>query len=147
MGVVTLRREALTESMISTSGSATGRSALTPRQRDLLRRGLTAQRDQTVGTIAQLDSDVRTVQTSRVDSPTDDEHDPEGTTLAFEQSQSSALLSQARERLQLVDSALARIEADDYGTCVDCGQPIGFARLTARPYTQHCIRCASRQGA
>ena len=133
--------------MMTTSENATGRTALTPRQRDLLRRGLAAQRDQTVGTITQLDREVRDVQTSRLDSPTDDEHDPEGSTLAFEQSQSSALLTQARERLHLVDGALARLEADAYGSCVVCGRPIGFARLTARPYTQHCIRCASLQGA
>ena len=132
--------------MMTTSESATGRAALTPRQRDLLRRGLTAQRDQTVGTIAQLDREVRDVQTSRLDSPTDDEHDPEGSTLAFEQSQSSALLTQARERLHLVDRALTRLDAHEYGSCDVCTQPIGFARLTARPYTQHCIRCAAEYG-
>ena len=133
--------------MISTSDHATAKPVLTSRQRALLRVDLLAQQGETRGTIAQLGRDVHNVQRSRVDSSTDDEHDPEGTTLAFEQSQSSALLTQARERLQLVDDALDRIEGDDYGTCLNCGRPIGFARLTARPYTQHCILCASRQGA
>ena len=133
--------------MISTSDSAPAKPYLTSDEADLLRRDLLAQREETYDTIAQLDRDVYVVQRSRVDSSTDDEHDPEGATLAFEQSQSSALLRQARERLTLVDDALARLDGPDFGTCRSCTEPIGFARLSARPYTQHCIRCAQRLGA
>jgi DnaK suppressor protein len=122
-------------------------SALSSRQRDELRRALGDERRHTLESAGQLDRDVRTVQVSRHDTPTDDEHDPEGATLAFEQSQSSALLRQARERLTLVDDALVRLDGPDFGTCRSCTEPIGFARLSARPYTQHCIRCAQRLGA
>ena len=133
--------------MISTSEPTTAKPVLTSRQLGLLRSDLLAQRDETTGTIAQLGRDVHDVQRSRVDSSTDDEHDPEGATLAFEQSQSSALLTQARQRLRWVDAALARIDEHTYGSCQTCGAAIGFARLTARPYTQQCIRCAERTGA
>ena len=73
----------------------------------------------------------------------DDEHDPEGATVAFERSQVGALLEQAREHLAEVEAALARLAAGTYGVCEVCGEPIGDARLEARPTARTCIRCAS----
>jgi RNA polymerase-binding transcription factor DksA len=121
--------------------------ALSKRQKELLERRLEVERRDTEHTMSQLAADVYTVQISRHDSPTDDEHDPEGPTLAFEQSQSAALLRQARERLAQIDAALGRIHDDSYGTCTNCGAAISYARLGARPYTPHCISCAERLGA
>ena len=72
----------------------------------------------------------------------DDEHDPEGATIAFERQQTVALLEQARRRLAEIDAALARREAGDYGTCETCGRPIGAERLAARPAARTCIDCA-----
>jgi DnaK suppressor protein len=73
---------------------------------------------------------------------TDDEHDPEGATLAFERQHTAALLEQAREQLAAADAALGRLEAGRYGVCERCGQPIGDDRLAARPAARTCIRCA-----
>jgi DnaK suppressor protein len=42
-----------------------------------------------------------------------------------------------------VDSALASIEAGEYGTCERCGESIPVARLDALPYTTFCVSCAS----
>ena len=75
----------------------------------------------------------------------DDEHDPEGATIAFERQQVVALLEQARQRLADVEAALARRESGDYGTCETCGRPIAAARLEARPVVRACIGCASRR--
>ena len=75
---------------------------------------------------------------------TDDEHDPEGATLAFERQHAAALLETAREQVAAYDAALARLAAGTYGTCERCGQPIGAGRLEARPATTTCIRCAGR---
>ena len=72
----------------------------------------------------------------------DDEHDPEGTTIAFERQQMVALLDQARRRLADVEAALARREAGDYGVCESCGRPIAPERLAARPAARTCIDCA-----
>jgi RNA polymerase-binding transcription factor DksA len=72
----------------------------------------------------------------------DDEHDPEGATIAFERQQVVALLDQARRRLADVEAALARRAAGDYGTCETCGRPIAPERLAARPAARHCIGCA-----
>ncbi|HWG00852.1 MAG TPA: TraR/DksA C4-type zinc finger protein [Trebonia sp.] len=73
----------------------------------------------------------------------DDEHDPEGATLAFERQHVAALLDQAREHLAAIAAALAKVAAGRYDRCDVCGQPIGAARLAARPTALTCIRCAS----
>jgi DnaK suppressor protein len=75
----------------------------------------------------------------------DDEHDPEGATLAFERQHVAALLAQARDQLAAIDFALARLEAGRYGVCDRCGQPIGDDRLAARPAALTCVRCAARR--
>jgi DnaK suppressor protein len=77
---------------------------------------------------------------------TDDEHDPEGATLAFERQHTAALLDQAREQIAAIDAALARLVAGRYGVCDRCGQPIGADRLAARPAAVTCVRCAVLAG-
>jgi DnaK suppressor protein len=117
---------------------------LVKRQRELLRRRLEVERRDTELSMNALANEVASVQTSRHSSPTDDEHDPEGPTLAFEQSQSSALLKQARARIGQIDDALERLDSGTYGVCTNCHTPISYARLGARPYAAHCITCAGK---
>jgi RNA polymerase-binding protein DksA len=97
-------------------------------------------------TLAQIDALTRefdeVVAASR-SSNADDEHDPEGATIAFERQQVAALLDQARARLADVDAALVRRAAGSYGVCASCGRPIGAERLAARPAARTCIDCAS----
>jgi DnaK suppressor protein len=75
---------------------------------------------------------------------TDDEHDPEGATLAFERQHAAALLEAAREQVAALDDALRRLDEGRYGVCDRCGQPIGAERLAARPAAATCVRCAAR---
>ena len=75
---------------------------------------------------------------------TDDEHDPEGTTIAYERAQASALLDDARARVRAAEEALARLAAGEYGRCGSCGEPIAAERLAARPAATTCISCARR---
>jgi RNA polymerase-binding transcription factor len=72
----------------------------------------------------------------------DDEHDPEGTTIAFERAQVSAMLNQAKADLEAVDEAIHRLSDGDYGTCEVCHGPIAEERLRAIPSTTRCIHCA-----
>ena len=73
---------------------------------------------------------------------TDDEHDPEGATLAFERQHAAALLETTREQVAAIDAALQRLAAGRYGVCDRCGRPIGEGRLAARPSAPTCIQCA-----
>ena len=75
----------------------------------------------------------------------DDEHDPEGATIAFERQHVAALLSQAREHLAEIRAAQRKLDDGTYGRCDSCGQPIGADRLAARPAALTCIRCATRR--
>jgi DnaK suppressor protein len=75
----------------------------------------------------------------------DDEHDPEGATIAFERSQLEAFLDLSRRHLTDLDRALRQIRVGDYGRCETCGEPIAPERLAARPTARACITCASRQ--
>jgi len=74
---------------------------------------------------------------------TDDEHDPEGATIAFERAQVSALLRQAHADSVSIDEALERVRAGRYGWCVECGREVGAARLEAIPFATRCISCAA----
>src|SRR3954454_1108423 len=50
----------------------------------------------------------------------DDEHDPEGSTIAFERAQVAALLAQAEGHLKESTDALRRLDAGTYGHCEFC---------------------------
>lgn len=72
----------------------------------------------------------------------DDEHDPEGSTIAFERAQVASLLGDARQELEDLDAARQRVDAGSYGVCVKCGRPIGAERLDVLPAVLRCIDCA-----
>jgi RNA polymerase-binding transcription factor DksA len=73
---------------------------------------------------------------------TDDEHDPEGATIAFERAQVKALLSQALIDRAALQATLGRVDEQDFGTCERCGGAIGIERLIALPAAQRCVACA-----
>ena len=50
-------------------------------------------------------------------------------------------LQHERQELGAVQAALDRIAAGVYGSCTDCGAPIGSARLEVVPEAGHCIGC------
>ena len=62
-------------------------------------------------------------------------------TQVFEQQRDLALRDRANQQLELVEAALARLEAGTFGTCLRCGRPIARARLEALPWAAHCIEC------
>lgn len=43
--------------------------------------------------------------------------------------------------LRSLDAAHGRIADGSYGTCIECGRDIGFARLQANPAAERCIHC------
>jgi DnaK suppressor protein len=104
---------------------------------------LEAERQHALRRLAALTGDFNEVVAASRDSNADDEHDPEGATIAFERSQVAALVLQVRGHLAEVEAAIQRLEGGTYGVCERCGQPIARARLEARPAARTCIACAS----
>lgn len=51
--------------------------------------------------------------------------------------------SAQRVRLHQVQAALRRLDDDEYGDCLSCGEAISAARLGARPETPFCVVCQS----
>jgi len=51
----------------------------------------------------------------------------------------------AQVRQQQVESALLRLDEDEYGDCLGCGESIDARRLTANPETPFCIACQSER--
>jgi RNA polymerase-binding protein DksA len=48
------------------------------------------------------------------------------------------------ERVHKLRNALEHLRDGDYGTCVECGEPIAAARLRAMPEVETCVRCQDR---
>jgi RNA polymerase-binding protein DksA len=90
----------------------------------------------------QLRRDLDEVFAAAADVATDDEHDPEGATIAWERSRTQALIEQADAHLADIAAALEKLDAGTYGVCETCGEPIGEERLEARPAVKTCIDCA-----
>ena len=95
--------------------------------------------------LARLRGDFSGIVAASRDSNADDEHDPEGATIAFERSQVDALARQAERHIEEADAALARLEDGSYGICERCGRPIPLERLEARPAARTCVTCADRR--
>ena len=74
---------------------------------------LESERELTVQRLAALTDDFAGVVAASRDTNADDEHDPEGATIAFERSQVDALVRQARAHLEEIDAALGRVAAVD----------------------------------
>ena len=48
----------------------------------------------------------------------------------------------ARSELEKINTALERMERNEYGICTVCKKAISAERLEAIPYADHCIDCA-----
>ncbi|MFD5039727.1 TraR/DksA family transcriptional regulator [Streptomyces sp. NPDC058377] len=114
-----------------------------PDDRAVTRERLAAERRDTDARIAALHSDFEGIVEANALVAVDDEHDPEGSSTAFERAHVASLLARARDHLDEVDRALERLERDEYGFCEGCGEPIPPDRLEVRPAATTCVRCAA----
>jgi RNA polymerase-binding transcription factor DksA len=108
--------------------------------------GFAADRERTLAQIEALAAEIADIVAATELVATDDEHDPEGATIAFERARIEALLSAARDHLADIGRAERRVAAGSYGSCERCGRPIGADRLAARPTASLCIECANATG-
>jgi DnaK suppressor protein len=104
---------------------------------------LVADRAATQARIAAMTVDLDAVAKASAGSNLDDEHDPEGSTVAFERELAAGMRSAARKHLADIDAALEHLADGRYSECERCGRPIAPERLQALPSTRVCIACAS----
>ncbi|MGH3622587.1 MAG: TraR/DksA family transcriptional regulator [Sciscionella sp.] len=103
-----------------------------------------ARRAETLRRVASLTSQVDAIVESSEWTTNDDEHDPEGSTVAFERAQLQGLLARARDEIRELDHATQRLADGCYGACERCGGAIAEARLEALPAARTCITCANK---
>ena len=100
---------------------------------------LAEDREATEQRLADLRSEFTRVVDAAEGTNPDDEHDPEGSTIAYERTQLGALVQQTEGHLADIDAALGRVAEGTYGRCEVCGRPIPAARLEARPTATRCV--------
>ena len=111
--------------------------------RSAIRDSLDAERAQVLARGAALRADLAGIIANSQDANADDEHDPEGSTVAFERAQVIARISEAETRLAALDRALERLDTGSYTVCERCRCEIPVERLVARPATTYCVDCAA----
>jgi DnaK suppressor protein len=107
---------------------------------------LNAERRTTMARVAALTAEFDDIVAGTDDGSSDDEHDPEGSTIAFERARVSTLLSQGRAYLDELERAQGRIADGTYGACEQCGRAIPPERLAALPTARTCVRCRPTAG-
>lgn len=116
--------------------------ALTPEQSQELRNTV-EQRSSALR--AEVNEDLNKVRQDRFEDlagPAPDAGDDSVASLISDLDQADA--ARDLSELRMLDSARARIADGSYGTCIDCGQDIGFPRLRANPGAERCIRCQTQ---
>lgn len=58
-----------------------------------------------------------------------------------QQSMDIAREQRRQQRIKVIEAALSRIDADDYGYCFTCGEDISSDRLNADPAATRCQDC------
>jgi RNA polymerase-binding protein DksA len=71
-------------------------------------------------------------------------HDAQAESMSVALSQiNRGMLKMHLREMRDLEMALERIDNGEYGTCIDCDEPIAKARLDAYPMAKRCIRCQS----
>lgn len=74
---------------------------------------------------------------------TDDEHDPEGSTVSLDQAREAALLTLTERTVAELKSAQQRLTEGTYGICEICNHDIPTSRMLARPEARRCVPCSA----
>ena len=55
------------------------------------------------------------------------------------------LLTDEGTVIEMIDEALTRLDENEYGICLECGNEIGAARLEVKPYARFCVDCKAQK--
>jgi RNA polymerase-binding protein DksA len=74
-----------------------------------------------------------------------DNHLADDATSTYDRELDATLEGNEERMLDAIDAALKRIDDGTYGTCTNCGQPVGEERLEALPWVTRCIDCKRKE--
>lgn len=114
---------------------------MTPDEREI-RKAVEQQRARTAAQISSLEDNLSAIVAGTEMANTDDEHDPEGSTIAYERAQVIALLRLARRELDDLEATMARLADGSILVCEGCDGPIPVERIVALPDVRTCVGCA-----
>jgi DnaK suppressor protein len=108
--------------------------------RDLtrLRALLTSRREQLQAKVSRIQQEIRATTTAHADAA-------DQAVASYDKNDLHQQAEQASRQLRLLDDALHRIDAGEYGECVLCGKEIALARLEAIPWARYCVDCQEFQ--
>jgi RNA polymerase-binding protein DksA len=108
-----------------------------------IRKELEEQERELRGEITEAESAWAALQRDSGEGSGDDQAD--AGTKTFEREHEMSLAANSRDLLSQVERALQRLDSGSYGTCENCGNPIGKARLQAFPRATLCVTCKQRE--
>jgi DnaK suppressor protein len=111
-------------------------------EESVIRDTLERERAAALARVQALSAELNGIIADAVYSNADDEHDPEGSTIAYERARVTGLLADAQSHLDDLDSALMRLIDGSYSICEECYGTIPAERLEALPACRTCIECA-----
>jgi RNA polymerase-binding transcription factor DksA len=118
---------------------------LSPKTIERLRRKLVDERERHVRQAEELQAEAEALAMERDPGDTQfDEESGEGDTVNVERERDLLLSASARQIVDAIDRALARMDAGAYGLCVPAGRRIALERLEAIPYAEECVDCKAR---
>lgn len=110
------------------------------------RETLLAERERVAGAIENLRQENPGSMEDETGDEAHDQHLGDIATAMHDREMDYTLADNEENLLAAIDAALQRIEDGTYGTCTNCGRPIGAERLEARPWADLCIDCARDRG-
>jgi DnaK suppressor protein len=87
----------------------------------------------------------RRIRNERTDRSKDVRDDIEQSDADSQRAIELTLLQMKAEALPLIEEALSRLDAGEYGSCVDCTGTITERRLRALPFAVRCQACEERR--
>ena len=60
-----------------------------------------------------------------------------------QQAMAKAVALRRQSEKKTLQDALSRLNCDEYGVCIDCGDQIAFERLKLKPSVLKCLDCAN----
>ena len=121
------------------------RSLVTKRDLQAYRRRLEAELDELRGQRADLEESTEASLADATGEVGFDEEFADAGSFTFERERDLSLVDNAKDLIDKVEHALARMDSGRFGRCEDCGGAIEAERLDALPYATLCLTDARQR--